>query len=59
MSLSLKNTVYVVKWRQNPIFFSQGASLAALTGSPSAGYGKCPHVAVMDVAFKLTRYTVI
>lgn len=40
-------------------FFSQGASLAALTGSPSAGYSKCPHVAVMDVAFKLTRYTVI
>lgn len=40
-------------------FFSQGASVAALIGSPSAGYGKCPHVAVMDAAFKLTWYTMI
>lgn len=52
MSLSLKDTVCVVKWRQNPILFSQGASVAALAGTPSAGYGKCPHVAVMDAAFK-------
>lgn len=59
MSLSLKDTVYVVKWRQNPIFFSLGASVTALTGSPSAENGKCPHVAVMDAAFKLTWYTAI
>lgn len=42
----------MVKWRQNPIFFLR-SSVARLTGSPSAGYSNCPHVAVMVVAFKL------
>lgn len=40
-------------------FFSQGASVTALTGSPSAENSKCPHVAIMDAAFKLTCYTMI
>lgn len=52
MNLSLKATVYVVKWKQNPIF-SQGVSVTAPTGRPSTENGKCPHVVVMDVSFKL------
>lgn len=47
MSLSLNNTVYVVKWRQNPIFLPLGASVAAPAGARSAENGKCPCVAVM------------
>lgn len=34
-------------------FCSLGASVTAPTGSPSAENGKCPHVAVIDAAFKL------
>lgn len=57
MSLSLNNTVYVVKWRQNPIFLSLGASVTAPAGARSAENGERPCVTVMGAAF--TRWAMI
>lgn len=59
MSLSLNNTVYVVKWRQNPIFLPLGASVTAPAGTCSAENGERPCVTVMGGGAPLTRWAMI